>query len=630
MMTSPAATLETATTLEHLSIGMLRASANNPRRTFDERGLEDLKASVAQLGIQEPLLVRSIEEDGEHICEIVSGHRRHRVAQMLGLETVPCIVRDGMTDSEAAEAAIVANLQRVDIHPVEEAQAFQALLEVLGTIPAVAARLGKEQSYVAKCLRLVTLTLPASDSLRAGLITIEHALLLARLAEAEQNDALKWCLDHSAGSKTTVDAVLKQRIERKEQEREDAEEAAKDGTPKRFFRGYTWEPQSVVRLKAWIEAESGILLSRAPWDLVTEDYLLPDVGPCAECPQNTVANSPLFGDLQMGEATCTDGACFAAKTDAFVQIEMRKAQAASKPSVTVPRLSWKRSAVKPSIAIACVNADGTLSDSANPSKVLKYGQWINAKPGSCKHVRTGVMVDWSDAGQQGYMYSDKPLRKAGETIHVCIAVGCKIHPKDWEKQQASADKPKPSETPEQREAREAAAKAYAEAERPLRVAFMKQLVAKVMERRDVIVRQLVEEALEQAWQADLSEIAAVLGIPMKSEGRGDSAVEKYVETAGIDDLLRVAAALQYAELLDVDGPGRKDAEHEAMEAAAKKLGFKWVNPDAKPAAPKKAAVKKAAKGQKSKPVKLSPEARKKIADNMKKRWAEQRKKAVKK
>ncbi len=107
--------------------------------------------------------------------------------------------------------------------------------------------------------------------------------------------------------------------------------------PEDYRGGYIWEPQSVVRLKDHIEKGPGNKLDRAPWPL-KEDYLLPDAGSCLDCPQNTKANAPLFGDLDIGEPTCTDGVCFKAKTVAFVLIEGRTearaaAQRAGQPPV---------------------------------------------------------------------------------------------------------------------------------------------------------------------------------------------------------------------------------------------------------------------------------------------------------
>ena len=435
-MTNPESTLLT------LPIDSIRPSTTNPRRHFDPIRMQDLVASIRQSGIKQPLLVRPMfdPDDGDLVVyELVAGERRLRAAREAGLAEVPCISRE-MTDAEARETQIVENLQRADVHPVEEAEAFNTLLEDLGSIAAVAAKLGKEQSYVAKCLRLLSLTLCSRDALRGGLITIEHGLLLARLAEAEQNAALKWTLDRNAGVKVPVDKVLEERLA----ERKQYEEDRKAGELNHWSRRM-WECESVVRLREYIEGAIGIKLSRAPWSLTDEDYLLPDVGPCAECPKNTKANVPLFEDLDISEPTCTDGACFAAKVSGFVHIEMRKAghDETAKPKVLVPRLSWKVSSVKPSIVPndlkVIIGTPGRCGETANPAKVLKYGQWLDVKKGSCPNVRPGITADWSDSGDRGYNGGNKKLRMPGETILVCIAVGCKVHPKGWEKQAKSSN-----------------------------------------------------------------------------------------------------------------------------------------------------------------------------------------------
>lgn len=418
--------------LVNLPIEQLQASTTNPRQHFDRAGLDELKASVAESGIQVPLLVRVRMPDSgadgvfaadEAEYEVVAGGRRYLAAQELGLAVLPCIVRE-LSDAEAREAQIIENLQRAGVDPLEEAEAFRELRDRLGSIAAVAAKLGKEQSYVAKSLRLLALTLHSRDALRGRLMTIEHALLLARLAETEQNEALKWALDHTAGSKKPVAKVIEERLAWLKKIADD---------PSRFGR-YVWEPQSAAKLKSHIESEGGVKLSRAPWSL-EDDALLLSVVPCAQCDRNTKANAPLFGDLDMGDPTCTDGACFQAKTATFVQIALREAGHDPKGGTNgaVPRLSWKSSSVKPSIVFfGPITDKGPRTSMANPAKLLKYGQWIDAKKGSCPNVRPGVTADWSDSGQHGYMGGEKKLRRPGETLLVCIAVGCKVHKKGYE------------------------------------------------------------------------------------------------------------------------------------------------------------------------------------------------------
>ncbi len=128
-------------------ISILVESATNPRKRFDEKNLEELAASMKAQGILAPLLVRELEESK---YEVVAGARRLRAARLAELETVPVRVVK-LTDAESIEAQVVENLQREDIHPLEESVGFKSLLQ-LGeptyTIASIAARAGKSEAYV--------------------------------------------------------------------------------------------------------------------------------------------------------------------------------------------------------------------------------------------------------------------------------------------------------------------------------------------------------------------------------------------------------------------------------------------------------------------------------------------------
>ena len=386
---------------------------------MDDKGLEELASSIKQTGILQPLLVRPETwlPGPASNYEIVCGHRRYEAATMVGLLEVPCIIRE-MTGQEAAESALVDNLQRVDVPALEEAEAFGALLALHGTIEAVAARVGKDVSHVAKRLRLQSLGLSSCDALRQRLITVDHALLLARLGVDEQSAALKWCLDTTAGSKTPVEKVI--------------EASAK--YLKEEGRRRQWEPESVVRLREHIEQSSGRKLSRAPWSLDGAE-LVTEAGACSSCPSNTKANRALFEDLDIEEATCADGACFERKRAAFVQIRLRTATDDAFPPV---RLSWKFTSTPPRMELVPVGPakDGVRNEVALKPKldqVFKHGQWALAKKGTCTYARAGVTVDWSDANDRGYMNHSGKLQKPGDLLLVCIAPKCKVHKKEYEK-----------------------------------------------------------------------------------------------------------------------------------------------------------------------------------------------------
>ena len=163
--------------LRDLPIESLVPNPQQPRRTFDDAALEELAASIRSSGILQPLVVRPRGAQ----YEILVGERRWRAAQRAGLPRVPAIVREA-TDAEALELALVENLLREDLNPLEAAQAYQRLLTEFGwTQEELARRLGKDRSSVANALRLLRLPAPIQEDLRAGRLTMGHARALLGL-----------------------------------------------------------------------------------------------------------------------------------------------------------------------------------------------------------------------------------------------------------------------------------------------------------------------------------------------------------------------------------------------------------------------------------------------------------------
>ncbi len=153
-----------ATEYRNVSLSLLNESKSNPRRTFEDAALKELAESIRTQGILSPLLVRPLTENG---FEIVFGARRYRAAQLAGQDTVPVRIRQ-MSDAEALEAQLVENLIRSEIHPMEEAQGFRALLELEEpkySIEQIAAKVGKSPAFVASRLKLTDLVPSRSRSL---------------------------------------------------------------------------------------------------------------------------------------------------------------------------------------------------------------------------------------------------------------------------------------------------------------------------------------------------------------------------------------------------------------------------------------------------------------------------------
>jgi len=167
-----------------LPIESVQRSAGQPRKSFDEKRLEELAGSIREHGVLEPILVRRAGAG----YAIVAGERRWRAAQRAGLREIPALLREA-NDRESFEMALVENLQRADLNAMEEAEAFEALTREHGlTQEQVAERVGKERSTVANALRLLKLPAEVRDQVREGALEMGHARALLGLEKA---DAIK-------------------------------------------------------------------------------------------------------------------------------------------------------------------------------------------------------------------------------------------------------------------------------------------------------------------------------------------------------------------------------------------------------------------------------------------------------
>lgn len=161
-------------------IEFISRNPRNPRRYFDETELHDLASSIRQHGIVQPVVVRTVSTDR---YEIIAGERRWRAAQLAGLIEIPVIVRD-VDDKTALEIAIVENVQRADLNPLEEALGYEQLIAEHGyTQNDLGEIIGKSRSHVANSLRLLKLPDPVRDMLAAGSLSAGHARALVSTSD---------------------------------------------------------------------------------------------------------------------------------------------------------------------------------------------------------------------------------------------------------------------------------------------------------------------------------------------------------------------------------------------------------------------------------------------------------------
>jgi ParB family chromosome partitioning protein len=359
-------TMNTATEYRNLPLAVLTESITNPRRIFEASALKELAESIRSQGVLSPLLVRPLADQS---FEIIAGARRYRAAQMAEAPTVPVRIVN-LTDAEALEAQLIENLQRRDVHPLEEAQGFKVLLNLEDpkySIEQIAAKVGKSPAYCAARVRLTELAAPVVEAFYAEEIGVGHALLLAKLQPAQQEQALANCFReewNGAGAKA-----------------------------KRILL-------PVRHLHQWIDHNVLLLLKQAPFNK-RDPQLIPTAGSCFDCPKRTGNNKLLFADVGGNSDACTDPNCYAAKLDAHV-----KARVAAKPELVQISTAYKE---QPEGAKAIprnkyVEIRGEKPDTPEKAKRPEFK--------TCKYTTEAIVSDGIDKGE---------LRK------VCTEATCPVH-----------------------------------------------------------------------------------------------------------------------------------------------------------------------------------------------------------
>lgn len=280
------ATAPELTGMASVLLAEIHESSLNRRRHFDPKKLQELADSIRTDGVLSPVLVRP-HPNGKGGYELAAGHRRRRAALQAGLEEIPAIVRS-MTDEQFLKTLVTENLQREDLHPLDEAEGYRDLLQLPGyDVTAVAAAVAKSESYVYQRLKLLELVPSAQKAFLADKLTAGHAILMARLQPKDQELALK---------------------------------AIAEGS------NYGNEPMSVREFQYWIRDELLLDLAGAAFSK-SDAELLPKAGACTACPKRTGYTPDLFADLEPGKKQrdrCLDRSCFQEKVQLFVDRQRAK------------------------------------------------------------------------------------------------------------------------------------------------------------------------------------------------------------------------------------------------------------------------------------------------------------------
>ena len=346
-------------------VAALIESPSNPRKRFDETSLSELAASFKSQGVLAPLLVRELDQSK---FEVIAGARRLRAAKLAELENVPVRVVK-LNDAETIEAQCVENLQREDIHPLEEALGFKSLLE-LGepyNIAHIAARAGKSEAYIYGRLKLADLIPPVAEAFLKDKITIGHALLIAKLQPSQQQEAFAAAFRSMWTSEGNTQVLI-----------------------------------PVKELGAWIESNILLQLASVPFNK-QDETLVPSAGSCTNCPKRTGFNKLLFADVR--KDSCTDPECFRSKVDAHIAKTMEK-----KPELVQISSAWNSREGAPlgrnryvELQVKKAKANGSAAAKQPPTQ----------KP--CEKMTDAIVIDGGTRGQ---------------IVKVCADPNCRVHHPD--------------------------------------------------------------------------------------------------------------------------------------------------------------------------------------------------------
>jgi ParB family chromosome partitioning protein len=401
------------TKFEVLPLTHITPSPMNPRKRFDEKGLKELAESIKAHGVQQPIVVRP-DGNKRDRYEIVVGERRYRASKLAGNTEIPALINH-LSNAAALEIMVIENLQRENVHPLEEALGYEALMKKpsssdvdleLGELPgapkhtvqSIAAKVGKSVEYVYARLKLLALVPASREAFEQGHITAGHAVLIARLQPGDQLKALAACFKNyvtqfedqaikKLDPKVATWAALGDAVNL------DFGEDADEGDTY-IGMAPALRLASEKFLREWIQEHINLKLKGVPWDL-DDDKLVAGAGACALCPKRSMSNPSLFAELtKKGEDdTCFDPACFQAKQKAYVKLQVKSARTSEAPLV---QISEQTAYTKPK----------------EGEKILKAGQWLPAKKGECAGVTKALIVRGD---------------RAGEHETVCADLNCKVH-----------------------------------------------------------------------------------------------------------------------------------------------------------------------------------------------------------
>lgn len=192
--------------LKQIDVNLLKRGEYQPRRLIQEQDLQELAASIEKHGVMQPIVIRPIDDE-QHPYEIIAGERRWRAAQLAGLTEIPAIVRD-LTDQVAIALALIENIQRQDLNPIDQAMALQRFHDEFGlSHQEIAETVGKARTTVSNLLRLLTLAEPVKELMQQGSLDMGHARAILTLKAKDQLKVAQHVIEKNLSVRQTEQLV---------------------------------------------------------------------------------------------------------------------------------------------------------------------------------------------------------------------------------------------------------------------------------------------------------------------------------------------------------------------------------------------------------------------------------------
>lgn len=192
--------------LKQIDVNLLKRGEYQPRRFIQEQDLQELAASIEKHGVMQPIVIRPIDDE-QHPYEIIAGERRWRAAQLAGLTEIPAIVRD-LTDQVAIALALIENIQRQDLNPIDQAMALQRFHDEFGlSHQEIAETVGKARTTVSNLLRLLTLAEPVKELMQQGSLDMGHARAILTLKAKDQLKVAQHVIEKNLSVRQTEQLV---------------------------------------------------------------------------------------------------------------------------------------------------------------------------------------------------------------------------------------------------------------------------------------------------------------------------------------------------------------------------------------------------------------------------------------